>query len=135
LWTAASSGGSLVKVSGSDSVAADCHGFFFWIENATGGDITIDWVRLSWTSPTAYYRNVIWNDTTVFDSNNPAAGSGDMAVFTLSRVIPDGQQVKLRFDVFRRDPTGGPFVDMENTAFNVELPDGSSFEVTTGVCP
>ncbi len=135
LWTVGASGGGLIKVAGSDSLAADCHGFVFWIENMTGNDVSIDWVRLAWTSPLAYYRNVIWNDTTVFDSNNPAAGSGDMAAFTSSRVIPDGQRVKLQVDVFRRNPTGGPLVDMENASFNIELSDGSSFEVTTGVCP
>jgi prepilin-type N-terminal cleavage/methylation domain-containing protein len=135
LWTAGSSGGSLIKIAGSDSLAADCNGFFFWIENTTGVDITIDWIRLSWTAPVAYYRYVVWNDTTVFDNNNPAAGSGDLANFTSSRVIPAGQSAKIRFEVFRDFPTGGALVDVEYSAFAVELSDGTSFEVTTGGCP
>ena len=134
LWNAGA-GGSLDKVTGSDSLYADCRGFYFWVENNTGNPITISSLTVTWTSPTAYYRYVIWDGTVVFDSNNPKNGSGDVALFSTPQTINDGDSLRVDIDNFRSNPTGGPNVEVDNTTFTVTLSNGSSFSVSTGACP
>jgi len=127
--------GSLTKVTGSDSLYADCHGFFFWIENNTGSTVSVDSVTLTWSSPTAYYRYIKWNGTTVFDEVNPQAGSGDKVGFTSTQTINNGQSLRVDFDAFKTNPTGGADVDVNNVTFTVDFSDGSTITVTTGNCP
>jgi hypothetical protein len=134
LWNAGGSG-SLTKLTGSDSLYADCRGFYFWIENTTGSPVTISSLTAAWTSPTAYYRYVIWNGTVVFDSNNPKNGSGDVALFSSPQTINDGDSLRVDIDNFRSGPTGGPNVEVDNTTFTVTLSNGASFSVSTGACP
>lgn len=129
------SGGYLIKVTGSDSLNTDCHGFYFWIENTTGHDVTISAVTLSWTGPTAYYRYFIWNGVTVFDSPNPKAASDELVTFSTPQTIADGQKIRAEFDFFKSKATGGPDVDMDNLTFTATLSDGSILTVTTGECP
>lgn len=133
LWN--TGGGALQRATGSDSLYADCRGFFFWIENDTGSPITVSSLTVTWTSPTAYYRYVIWDGTVVFDSNNPKNGSGEVALFSTPQTINDGQVLRIDIDNFRSNPTGGSNVDMNNTNFTVTLSNGSSFDVSTGACP
>jgi len=127
--------GGLTKVTGSDSLMADCHGFYFWIENNTGAAVDINSITVTWSGLTGYYRYVTWDGTTVFNEVNPAAGSGDLASFTSLQTIADGSSVRIEVDCFKANPTGGPFVDVENTTFTITLSDGSSFDVTLGACP
>ncbi len=127
--------GGLTKVPGSDSLYPDCHGFSFWIENNTGSQINVDSVTLTWSSPTAYYRYVKWDGTTVFDENNPHAGPGEKVGFTGTQMVNDGQSLRVDFDAFRANPTGGPNVDMDYVTFTVEFSDGSTIGITTGNCP
>jgi prepilin-type N-terminal cleavage/methylation domain-containing protein len=126
---------SLTKVTGSDSLYSDCHGFFFWIENNTGSQVSVDSVTLTWSSPTAYYRYIKWDGTTVFNENNPRAGSGEKVGFTSTQTINNGQSLRVDFDSFKSNPSGGPDVDMDNVTFTVDFSDGSSITVTTGNCP
>jgi len=134
VWTGGSSD-SLTKVTGSDSLYNDCRGFFFWIENNTGSQVNIDSVTLTWSSPTAYYRYIKWDGTTVFNENNPRPGSGDKVGFTSTQTIYDGQSLRVDFDAFKANPTGGPNVDMDNVTFTVEFSDSSTISVITGDCP
>lgn len=134
LWNSGGSG-SLTKVPGSDSLYADCRGFYFWIGNTTGSAITVSSLTVTWTSPTAYYRYVVWDGTIVFDSNNPKNGSGDIALFYSPQTINDGDSLRVDIDNFRSNPTGGPNVDVDNTTFTVTLSNGTSFTVSTGACP
>jgi len=138
VWYDTTSGGyssSLTKVSDSDSLYNDCHGFFFWIENNTGSQVSVDSVTITWSSPTAYYRYIKWDGTTVFNEDNPRAGSGEKVAFTSTQTIADGQSLRVDFDDFRANPTGGANVDMDNATFTVEFSDGSTISVTTGDCP
>jgi len=138
VWYDTTSGGyssSLTKVSDSDSLYNDCHGFFFWIENNTGSQVSVDSVTLTWSSPTAYYRYIKWDGTTVFNEDNPRAGSGEKVAFTSTQTIADGQSLRVDFDNFRANPIGGANVDMDNATFTVEFSDGSTISVTTGDCP
>lgn len=127
--------GGLTKVTGSDSLYNNCYGFFFWIENNTGSQISVDSVTLTWSSPTAYYRYIKWDGTTVFNENSPHAGSGEKVGFTSTQTIGDGQSLRVDFDAFKANPTGGANVDMDNVTFTVEFSDGSTVNVTTGNCP
>ena len=137
LWYDSGSGGSggLELVATSDSLMADCHGFSFWIVNNSGAPIDISSLTLTYTGLTAYYRYVRWDGTTVFNHNNPANGSDEEAMFTSTQTIADGASVKIEIDAFRSNPTGGPNVDVDNHTFAVTLPDGTSFDITTGGCP
>lgn len=126
----------LTKVTGSDSIYAGfCNNISFWIENNTGGDITIASFRLTWTNPTAYYRYVIWDGVTVVNENSPKVGSGELAVFSPPRTVSDGESLKIQIEEFRTQPTGGSRVNMQNTVFIVDLSDGSTLEVSVGSCP
>jgi general secretion pathway protein G len=130
-------GGGLTKVPGSDSIAQyspQCNGFSFWIENATGGDVTITSITLSWSSPTAYYQRVTWAGSTVVFLN-PKTGPGETATFSSPQTIADGASVRISVEAFKDRRTGGSNVNMQNTAMTVELSDGSSFDVTLGGCP
>jgi len=126
---------SLTKVAGSDSLYNDCHGFFFWIENNTGSQVSVDSVTLTWSSPTAYYRYIKWDGTTVFNENNHRAGSGEKVGFSSTQTINNGETLRVDFDAFKVTPTGGSNVDMNNVTFTVEFSDGSTVIVTTGNCP
>ncbi|MEW5795252.1 MAG: prepilin-type N-terminal cleavage/methylation domain-containing protein [Candidatus Zixiibacteriota bacterium] len=135
VWYDTTGGGGIIFVPASDTLVADCHGFTFWILNTSGGPVDISSLTLSYTGLTGYYRYVKWSGATVFDENNPANGSGDLAPFTTSRTIADGESIEIMIDVFKSNPVGGAGVDVDNTAFTVTLSDGSTFEFTTGNCP
>jgi prepilin-type N-terminal cleavage/methylation domain-containing protein len=127
--------GGLVKAAQSDSLTADCHGFSFWVRNGSGISITIESLRLTWSTPTAYYRYVRWNEAIVFDRSNPRAAPGEWVLFSSPQTIVAGQSLKIEVDFFKSTPVGGNNVDVDNTGFDVDLSDGSSFHITTGDCP
>lgn len=136
-WTGGAMGGTggLDHVIASDSLYPDCHGFYFWVTNNGSSGISIGSLIASWSGVTAYYRYVIWDGTTVFNSNNPKNGSGEVATFTVPQTIAAGQSVRVDIDFFKTQPTGGPDADMNNVVITIELSDGTSFDVTTGSCP
>lgn len=129
------SGTGLEHVAGSDSLYPDCHGFYFWITNSSAGGISIASLTATWTGVTAYYRYVIWDGTTVFNSTNPKNGSGQTATFTTPQTIAPGQTLRVDIDFFKTQPTGGPDADLDNTTVTIDLSDGSSFDVVTEACP
>jgi prepilin-type N-terminal cleavage/methylation domain-containing protein len=128
--------GGLGHVAGSDTSYAQpqCNNISFWIVNNSGHLVTINSLALTWSSPTAYYRYVIWGTTTVFDSSNPMSGSGQTSPFSPSRTVDDGARVRVQIESFKSSPTGGANVDMSNTTATVQLSDGSTFTISTGAC-
>jgi type II secretory pathway pseudopilin PulG len=134
VWESGASGG-LVLVPGSQRVfGGQCDKIEFDIRNATDTAITITSIQLTWSSPTAYYKEVKINGE-VFDQDNPRAGSGDVANFTSPRTIAAGATETVRVEGFRDTPTGnGNKVDMSNVSFTVTFSDGSSFVVVMGAC-
>lgn len=137
VWPPGSSGadGGIISIAGSDSLFADCHGFSVWIENSGTTDITVDWVTLTWLSPQAYFRYVIWDGTTVVNQNNPQLSSGQVATFTSSQTLPAQSSIRIDFDFFKAFSTGGPNVDIDNIQFTITFSNGSTVDVTTGECP
>lgn len=135
VWKSIGTSSGIVKVAGSDSLVADCHGFYFWIENNTGAAISIDSVTLTWSPSSAFFRYIKWDGVTVFDRVNPKAGSGETISFTSTQTILDGQTLRIDFDFFKGSPTGGADADMDNLTFTVDFDDGSSMTVNTGTCP
>ncbi len=125
----------ITHVSGSDSLYADCHGFYFWVENNSGSDISVSSVILTWSPPSAYFRYIIWDGTTVFNRVNPKAESGELVTFSSPQLITDGEILRIDFDDFRISPTGLPSANMDNLSFTVTFSDGSTFDVMTGACP
>lgn len=132
-WSAGVAG--LTLVPNSDSLKNDCHGFFFWIRNNSGSDITVSSVVLTWSGTTAYYRYIIWDGSIVFDRNNPKAASGELVTFSGPQTISDGETIKIEFDNFRTFPSSGPSVNIDNIDFTVEFFDGTTLNVITGDCP
>lgn len=133
VWSSGS--GGFIKVAGSDSLYADCQGFSFWIENNTGSSIDINSVVLTWSSPTAYFRYIIWDGTTVVSQNNPRVASGETATFNSPQTIDDAERLRVDFDFFRGSAWGGPGRDIDNVDFTVEFSDGTAISVATGACP
>jgi prepilin-type N-terminal cleavage/methylation domain-containing protein len=127
--------GGLSLVLDSDTLYADCNGVYFWIKNTSGTDIDISSVTLSWTGLAAYYRFVKWSTATVFDENNPRAGSGELSPFTSTQTITANQTLRVDFDAFKTNPIGGANVDINNITFTVDFSDGSEVTFATGACP
>ena len=126
----------LTKVTGSDSIYAGwCNNISFWIENNTGSSIDVSSIKLTWSGATAFFRYVRWDGVTVFNQTNSKPGSGDNAVFTSAQTINDGESIKIQVEDFRSSTNGGSRFNMQNTTFSVEFSEGSSFDVTVGVCP
>lgn len=122
-------------VTNSDTLwTGNCSELKFWVENNSGAAITVNSIKLTWTSPTAYYKKVTWAGTTVRDSN-PSAGSGETSSFSSAQTINNGQQLMVTVEQFKPNAGGsGSPVDMTNTEFTVELSEGSTFTYTADLC-
>lgn len=139
VWAAAGGGGSgsgLESIAGRDSVYStpQCNNFSFWIFNNSGSLISVNSITLTYATPSAYYRFVRWSGVTVFDSNNPKAGSGEQVSFAASQSIIDGDSAQVRIETFEANPVGGSNVDMSNVSVTVLLSDGSTFAISFGAC-
>lgn len=137
VWTGG--GGSysgLELITGRDSVYStpQCNNVSFWVINNSGGMISVNSITLTYATPTAYYRYVKWAGTTVFDSNNPKAGSGELTTFSSSQTVIDGDSARVQIETFEEDPVGGANVDMSNVSVTVLLSDGSTFAISFGAC-
>lgn len=138
IWNAVGggSGSGLGLIAGSDSVysSPQCNNFSFWVLNNSGSLMSVNSITLTYATPTAYYRYVHWGGVTVFDSNSPMAGSGDLASFSSGQSINDGDSVQVQIEFFKNSPTGGPNVDMSNVNPTILLSDGSTFAIGFGAC-
>ncbi len=130
-------GSDLAHIAGRDTVysSPQCRNFSFWVINNSGSQITVNSITLIYATPTAYYRYVRWGSTTVFDSNSPKNGSGDVASFSSSQSVNDGDSARVRIETFKNSTTGGSNVDMSNVDVTVLLSDGSTFDISFGACP
>jgi type II secretory pathway pseudopilin PulG len=131
-----SSGTGLIFVTNSDTLwTGGCFKLKFWIENNSDAAITINTMTLIWSSPTAYYKKVTWDGTTV-SNLSPSAGSGDVSVFSSPQIINPGDQIMITVEDFKPNPNGGGApVDMTGTDFSIEFSDGSMFDFTADFCP
>jgi prepilin-type N-terminal cleavage/methylation domain-containing protein len=125
----------LTKLPGSDSLTADCHGFYFRIANNTADPVTVDSVLISWSAPEAYYRYIRWDGIIVFDRNNPKAASGETVDLDNPQTILPGENIIIEIDFFKSNPTGGSDIELNNIDFSVTFSDGSVMTVSTGSCP
>jgi len=135
-WSGGGGGGSLEFMPASDSVYnwPQCHNLSFWIVNNTGSAITISSLTLTWSSPTAYYRYIRWDGTTVVSSNNPRIGSGEAASFSSAQTINASDSARVAIESFKERTNGGPNVNMANVTANILLSDGTSFDIAFGSC-
>jgi len=138
LWAAsgAPGGGSsgLEYVSGSASVSGPGdEDIQFTIENTSDQSIIISWFIVSY-STAAYYQQVQWEGSTVFNSNNPRAGSGEQVSFSSSQtVLAQESNIIINIDNFSTTSSGsGSTVDMEDQDITVEFSDGSTITFNTG---
>ncbi len=83
-------------------------------------------------STTAYFREIVWDGSTVFSESNPAAGDGDTCNFTSTQTLAAGATITIELDTFKQNPTGGSNVDMSNTDFTITFSDGSVITFNSG---
>jgi prepilin-type N-terminal cleavage/methylation domain-containing protein len=135
-FSTSGAGGGITFVPGSDTIysAPQCNNVLLWITNPGSAPVTISSLKLTWSSPAAYYRSVIWNGVEVADNNNPASGSGDVVAFSAPQTVAEGESVRIAVESFKESINGGQNVDMQGAVFTVELSDGSSFTISTGGC-
>lgn len=137
LWGATSGGGAagITLVAGSQQFdGGNCDGIQFDITNSGSSPIDITSLTLTWSSPTAYYRRIRYNNAIVFQANNPRQGSGEISSLTSMQTIQPGEIVTIRIQDFVDQPSGGIQVNMRNTVFTVDFSDGSTFDVAMGDC-
>ncbi len=132
--------GGLTMVAGSDSVSGSppCTDVAFWIVNNTGGPSTITTISVSWPSPTAYYEQITFGGTTVFNlGGSPRGVSGVTYTLSSPYTINAGQSVKIGVLDFRSNNNagGGSPVQMSNNTLSVVLSDGSTFTEVLPSCP
>ncbi len=137
VWTAGGGGGGtgIEFVADSDTLTSgNCFKLVFWVSNNSGSAITVTSMTLTWGSPVAYYKNIIWNGTTA-RSGNPALGTGDVATFSSAQTITDGASVRIQAEQFHQNPggTGAP-VDMTGATITIDFSDGSSIIFTADTC-
>ncbi len=104
----------------------------FNIRNAGSSNVTITSLRAVYShSPNAYYEFIKWGGTTVFNNNDPRAGSGDTAPISPSQTIAAGATVTLKLMRFlTADEGSGSAVDMTGTSFTITFSDGSVITFT-----
>jgi prepilin-type N-terminal cleavage/methylation domain-containing protein len=130
----------LALVPGSDTVSGSppCSDVSFWITNNTGIDLTISSISLSWPSPAAYYNQIYWGSTCVFDQGgSPRGESGQTYNFLSSQTLAAGQKTKIRVTDFRQNNShsGGNHVSISGTSLTVVFSDGSAFTEVFPTCP
>lgn len=128
-------GTGLDFVANSDTLGGThCNELVFWVANNGSAAVSIDWIRLTWTTPEAYYQIVRWDGSAAY--NGATIGSGDMAGFSTTRTVAPGAAVPVVIDEFREHfGAGGPKVDVTGTTFTVELSDGTTFTIIADNCP
>jgi len=115
--------GSIEFVSGTASSPNDDIYFSIWNTGSTA--ISVTSLTATWTT-TAFYRRIRWAGTTVFDSSNPRAASGQTVTFSSAQTLNPGQAVQIRLEDFRDTISGGNNVNFTNEVFTVQFSDGST---------
>ena len=129
--------GGLVLVSGTEEArgGGDCDDIRFTIQNTSANSISVSSIKLTFSSPVAYYEEIKWDGDKVFDSNNPRSASGDVSNFNSSETINSGEQIVIEIKKFNTDQNGGGNpAAVNNSTFTVEFSNGSIFNITLGAC-
>lgn len=135
-WVAVDDSG-LVYVPGSDSLSnsIQCNNLSFWITNNASSAVSIDYIIPTWSSPSAWYREVIWGTTKVINQPNSNLASGDTAWFSSPMVIGAGQNLNLQIRGFNDTPGGGgSSQSMANVEMLIRFSDGTQMTVPIGDC-
>jgi type II secretory pathway pseudopilin PulG len=123
---------SLEYVSGSaQTTGGQNNNIEFDITNTGSVDASINSLAATYT-PTAYFQTVKWSSATVFNENNPRAGSTDTCTFSTSKTIGAGATVTVELGIFYSQPTGGSQFDISNTDFTITFSDGSVISFNSG---
>jgi type II secretory pathway pseudopilin PulG len=128
----------LTLAAGSDTaystLGGSCNNVRFWIENATGSPIQIDWIKLEY-STLDYYQTLNYDGGEEFDEASPRNGSGDTVTFAATRTVPVAATKLVEVETFKDTRLGsGNNSNMSSTTFTVTFSDGSTFDVTFDYC-
>ena len=128
-------GGGITDVADSDTLQnPNCSRLIFWVTNISPAPVTVSSMVLTWSTPTAFYRNVSWNGAVV-RSGAPSLSSGATVTFSSAQTLDPGESAQVTVDNFRANAGGGgPPVDMTGSAFTVTFSDGSTFSFTADLC-
>lgn len=134
-FSAVGAGAGISFVPDSDSLwTGNCFKLKFWVENNSGTPVDVGSITVTWSSPTAYYKVVTWDGTTVRNSS-PSAASGELSNFTTMQTLAGGARVQVTIEEFKPNAGGGgPPVNMLNTDFEVTFSDGSTINFTADLC-
>lgn len=132
--------GALAVVGGSDTLSGSpsCTDVSFWIINSSGVTRSISSISVSWLSPAAYYAQIYWGATLVFNQGgSPRGVSGSTYTFSSAQAIADGERVKIQIKDFRSTNSngGGSPVSMSGSTMTVRFSDGSTFTEEMPSCP
>jgi prepilin-type N-terminal cleavage/methylation domain-containing protein len=137
LWT---NDAGLAIVGGSDSLsgAPPCTDVSLWLVNNSGVTHTISSIKVSWPSPTAYYAQIYWGGTLVFDkAGSPRGLSGTSYTLSAPQSIGSGAKVRIRILDFRSSNSngGGAPVSMSTVTFTLQMSDGTNLTEVLPSCP
>jgi prepilin-type N-terminal cleavage/methylation domain-containing protein len=137
LWA---SGSDLILVHGSDTLSGSpsCTDIILWLANNSGTDRTITSMVVSWPTPTAYFAQIYWGSTLVFDkAGSPRGATGATCSFSSSQTIASGDKARVRILDFRSSNSsgGGSPVSMSNATLTITLSDGTSITEGLPSCP
>ncbi len=130
--------GGLELVAGSETIVSSgglCDRIIFEIQNTSTTDIDVTSIILTYSS-TTYYRSLKIKSIITFNSQNPRNGSDDPVTFS-TETIAAGSTETIEVSGFCDNQNGNcsSQTNMSGTTITVTFSEGSSFDITFGVCP
>lgn len=129
-------GPALEYVEGSASVSGgSCNYFSLDITNTSDESVSVSTVKLSWPTPTAFYKEIEWNGTRVARAFILNYWTGkDITLYSPQTLAP-GEVATLRFERFTKYIfSGAKPVSMSGAYISLFFSDGSLVEVTLPGC-
>ncbi len=101
--------------------------FTVWMQNGASDTLTITSITVEWDAPTAYYGQITWNGTTVFNEDGSPRGVSATSYPISPPASPPGELIQLQVRDFRANNTsgGGSKQDVSGASVTITLSDGS----------
>jgi prepilin-type N-terminal cleavage/methylation domain-containing protein len=124
LWEVTIGGIEYVDGSAVTSPAGDM--VTFQIRNTASSAITVTSMIIEYaSSPTAYYNKVTWDGNTIWNKLNPRNGSGDVAIFSPSKILNPSDVAQIEIQTWKQCPAGNcADYDIHGTAFTITFSNG-----------
>ncbi len=125
LWGTSGSG-RIEYVPGSANTSPTGDQVDFQVRNTGSSPVTVTSMIIEYSSsPTAYYRQIKWNGSNVWNRQNPRNGSGDVATLIVSKILNPSETVQIEIDAWKECPSGNcADYDIHGTAFTITFSNG-----------